>query len=220
MDILLSSLGSLLSIGLLLTLFKRSYRAKEDPFFVVGGIVIFLMVLGLVALFLSELSQAILDLAGAKISLRPRISAVIITYFNAWGFLAFGFCLYLVAVRLPTIAINERRQRKELAQLGWREHRPGERLDVSEFTHLFLIGINSWKSEDRGAMETLQRGFRHDDWTVQVFFLDDIGNVAKIRTFSPDVKSVWPTPIVSEYQDGVLIRLLSGKEALTWMKQA
>jgi len=209
MAILVLSLGSLVFIGVLLYQLQRLemlYKAKQDPFFVVGNLFIFLMVLGWVTLLLTATLGTILNTAGVKNLLPPWLGTVELDSLRGCGFLILGLGLYFFTVRLPAIVINRRRQRKELARLGWQERKPGARLDAEGFKHLFIIGITSWKSEDLRGIETLQRYFQHDDWTVQVLFLEDT--------------DAWPTPTIREYQDGVLVRLLSGKEALTWMKQA
>ena len=70
------------------------------------------------------------------------------------------------------------------------------------------------------AMKALQRHFQREDWSVQVFFVDDVGRLAGIQSFNPGVTAAWPTPILTEYQDGVLVQALYGEDALKWMKQA
>ena len=209
MDILIGGLGSLLFIGVLvyqLQRLKMLYKTKQDPLFVVGNLFIFLMVLCWVAFVLTATLSSVLSSAGAKNLLLSRLGDVELASLRGCFFLILGLGLYFLAVRLPFIVINRRHQRKELARLGWQERKPGAKLDAEGFKHLFIIGITSWKSEDLRGIEILQRCFRHDDWTVQVLFLEDT--------------DAWPTPTVSEYQDGVLVRLLSGKDALAWMKTA
>ena len=223
MAILILSLGSLAFIGVLLHQFQRLkwlYKTKQEPFLVVGNLFFFLMALSWVALLLTELLDAILGAAGTKMLSAPRLYSAELTCLRGCVFLLLVCGIYLFVVRLPTMAINRRRQRKELARLGWQIRKPKETLDVGDFKHLVIIGISLWKFGDLRGIESFQRYFQHDDWTVQVFFLDDCDWPADIQPFSPDVKAVWPTPIVSEYQDGVLVHLLSGKDALAWMKLA
>lgn len=209
MNILILSLGNLMFIGALVFLFQRLkmlYKTKPEPFWIVAGLFVFLMMFGWVSFLLTELLEAVLSAAGSKMPSAPRLYSVEWAWMRGCIFVVFVWSVYLFAVLLPTMAINRRRQRKELARLGWQERKPGATLDAKDFKHLFIIGITSWKSEDLRGIETLQHRFQHDDWTVQILFLDDT--------------DAWPTPTVREYQDGVLVRHLSGKEALTWMKQA
>ena len=130
---------------------KRLYKTKQEPFGIIAVLVISLMMLDVLFLILTALSKAILGAAGTKMSFGPRLFAVELAYLRGCVFLAFGLGLYLLAVRFPTMAINRRRQRKELARLGWQVRKAGERLAVSDFNHLVIIGINLWKSEDMGG---------------------------------------------------------------------
>ena len=223
MNILIGSLGSLVFTGMLVFLCRRlkiTYKAKREPFGIVAGLLSVLLFLGWDAIVLTVLLQTIFSAAGAKMPLAPRLYSVEFACLLGCIFAMIVCGVYLLAVRFPIMAINRRRQRKELARLGWQIRKPREKLAVGDFKHLVIIGISLWKFEDLRGIETLQRYFQHDDWTVQVFFLDDCDRPADIWTFSPDVKAVWPTPIVSEYQNDVLVHLLYGKDALTWMKQA
>ena len=197
--------------------FKRLHKARQD--FLLIGIVcgIYLMLGGLLLTGLS----LFLVLLGVPSALLDSWILPLVT-FGLYGVTAIVgcCCLYLFLIRLPVIAMNRRRQRRELVRLGWLLRNPKDTLDVSEFKHLLIVGITLWSSQDMSAMKTLQRHFQQEDWSVQVFFVDDVSRLADIQSFNPGVDAAWPTPILTEYQDGVLVQLLYGENALKWMKHA
>lgn len=197
--------------------FKRLHKARQD--FLLIGIVcgIYLMLGGLLLTGLS----LFLVLLGVPSALLDSWILPLVT-FGLYGVIAIVgcCCLYLFLIRLPVIAMNRRRQRRELVRLGWLLRNPKDTLDVSEFKHLLIVGITLWSSQDMSAMKTLQRHFQQEDWSVQVFFVDDVSRLADIQSFNPGVDAAWPTPILTEYQDGVLVQLLYGENALKWMKHA
>lgn len=197
--------------------FKRLHKARQD--FLLIGIVcgIYLMLGGLLLTGLS----LFLVLLGVPSALLDSWILPLVTFGLYGGTAIVGCCcLYLFLIRLPVIAMNRRRQRRELVRLGWLLRNPKDTLDVSEFKHLLIVGITLWSSQDMSAMKTLQRHFQQEDWSVQVFFVDDVSRLADIQSFNPGVDAAWPTPILTEYQDGVLVQLLYGENALKWMKHA
>jgi hypothetical protein len=198
-------------------LFKRLLKTRQD-----------LLIIGIVCGICLILGSLLLVSLGLFLVLFGVPSALL----DGWvlPLMKFGFyggmaivgccCLYLFMVRLPSVAINRRRQVRELTRLGWFLRKPKDVLDVNEFKHLLIIGITLWSSQESNAIKTLQKHFHRDAWSVQVSFVDDVSRLAGIQSFNPGVDAAWPTPILTEYQDGVLVQALYGEDALRWMKQA
>jgi hypothetical protein len=197
--------------------FKRLLESKQD-LLLVGVVCGICLILGF--MLLTGLGL-LLVLFGVPAALLDGWVLPLMTFgfYGGMGIISFC-CLYLFMVRLPTAAINRRRQVKELTRLGWSLRKPNDILDVTDFKRLLIIGITLWSSQDIGTMKMLQNHFRHEDWSVQVFFVDDVSRLAGIQSFNPGVDAAWPTPILTEYQDGVLVQALYGEDALKWMKQA
>ena len=199
------------------SLFKRLRRARQD-FFLIGIICgIYLMLGGML------LSGFVIFLAifGVLPALLDSVLRTLVVLCFCGGMAIVGCCcLYLFTVRLPLVAINRRRQIKEITRLGWSLRKPKDVLDMNEFKHLLIIGITLWSSQDIGAIKTLQRHFQREGWSVQVFFVDDVSQLAGIQSFNPGVNAAWPTPILTEYRDGILVQALYGEDALKWMTPA
>lgn len=197
--------------------FKRLLKTRQD-FLLVGIVCGIYLILG--SLLLTGLGL-FLVMFGVPSALLDGWVIPLMAFGFYGGLATVGCCcLYLFIVRLPLIAINRRRQSRELIRLGWSLREPKDTLDVSEFEHLLIVEITLWSSQDMSAMKTLQRHFQRKDWSVQVFFVDDVSRLAGIKSFNPGVDAAWPTPILTEYQNGVLVQALYGEDALKWMKQA
>ncbi len=220
MTILLVCIGFLASAIVALGfsgVFKRLHKTGQD-FLLVGIVCGIYLILG--SLLLTGLGLFLI-LFGVPASLLDGWVIPLVAFGFYGGLAIVGCCcLYLFLIRLPLVAINRRRQCRQLTRLGWPLRKPKDTLDVSGFEHLLIVGITLWSRQDISAMKTLQQHFQREDWSVQVFFVDDVSRLAGIQSFNPGVNTAWPTPILTEYQNGVLVQALYGEDALKWMKQA
>lgn len=118
----------------------------------------------------------------------------------------------------PTSRIAERNRSmnkiftEDVHRAGWKLLSAGERLSVPVEGRAVVIGVVLWNGVDRQMLRLAASSLR--GWPgVFVVNLDGIRSPADFDAFMPSVPLQTTTPVVAEYEDGVLRRVASGREA-------
>ncbi len=198
-------------------LLREACRTKQDLLATTCFVSVLLLLSGIVLTFFG----LFLAVLGVPSTFLDNWLLRLITFCFYGSFAIAGVCcFFLFMVRLPLVAFNRRQQIKRISSLDWHLRKPKDILDVSKFEHLLIIGITLWSFQDMNGLELFQGHFGHREWSVHVFFMDDISTLRNIQTFSPGTEFAWPSPVITEYCAGVVVRSLYGQDALKWMKQA
>jgi hypothetical protein len=84
--------------------------------------------------------------------------------------------------------------------------------------HVLVIGAATWSDSDLAALDRLAQNSR--DRTVKVLVLDiDDWSLDKILRTFPGAQRFRSTPLVLQYQGGVLTFIGEGHDAILWLDQ-
>lgn len=107
---------------------------------------------------------------------------------------------------------------QDVKKVGWLRRRPGDRLPPLT-GHVIVMGVVLWNELDRRLLQEAA-AILWNDVAVSIFDLDDVRSAAQLKTIVPGVPLLTKTPLVAEYENGILKRFATSTEALALVRGA